>query len=225
VQGDNAAPVASAQTGNPAGSAGSRTAEHPPKGLKGHFGALRRGEITTGLIKVVAVLAGAAVAAALNQPGQARSKSKAEPDKTGGKGHTRLGTFVGWATDTALVAGLANLINLLDLRPGRALKAAALVAATTIPAKGGPLAAGSLVAMAAAAPSDLHEQTMLGDCGANALGSAAGLAAARSWPRRVKVAAVAGIVGLTLASERHSFSKIIAQKPWLDRLDRLGRRP
>src|SRR5699024_8712013 len=88
------------------------------KGLRGHLGALRRGRLTTGALKAAGIpllaLAGAAASPA-----------------------PRGGAMV--LADAALTAGCANLANLLDLRPGRALKvilpAAALLAA--------PAAAGS----------------------------------------------------------------------------------
>jgi hypothetical protein len=66
---------------------------------------------------------------------------------------------------------------------------------------------------------------MLGDTGANALGALLGVGlAARTGPvgRAVLLAAVAG---LTLASERVSFTKVIAGTPGLRELDGLGRRP
>ena len=65
---------------------------------------------------------------------------------------------------------------------------------------------------------------MLGDAGANALGAMLGAAAAR-LPRLTRVVMLAGIAGLTAASEKVSFTKVIEQTPALHRLDMLGRRP
>jgi len=50
---------------------------------------------------------------------------------------------------------------------------------------------------------------MLGDAGANALGAMLGAAAAASLPRSGRVAVLAGIVALTAASEKISFTKVI----------------
>ena len=66
---------------------------------------------------------------------------------------------------------------------------------------------------------------MLGDAGANALGAMLGAAAAASLPRRRRVAVLAGIVALTAASEKVSFTKVIQRTPPLHWLDMLGRRP
>ncbi len=74
-----------------------------------------------------------------------------------------------------LVAGTANLLNLLDLRPGRAAKAGVLAAAATLRGPGGGLVAGPLGATLAVLPDDLGERVMLGDAGANALGALLGL--------------------------------------------------
>ena len=66
---------------------------------------------------------------------------------------------------------------------------------------------------------------MLGDAGANALGAMLGAAARpaaavrRGWP------CSAGVAGLTAASEKVSFTKVIARTPALHWLDMLGRRP
>jgi len=72
-------------------------------------------------------------------------------------------------------------------------------------------------------PEDLGERAMLGDCGANALGAMLGAAAA-GLPRPARIALLAGITGLTAASEKVSFTKVIEQTPALRRLDMLGRR-
>jgi hypothetical protein len=74
-------------------------------------------------------------------------------------------------------------------------------------------------------PDDLGERAMLGDGGANALGAMLGAAAAVSLPRPARLALLAGIAGLTAASEKVSFTKVIASTPALHWLDMLGRRP
>jgi len=187
------------------------------KGLRGHLGAMARGEVTTGGLKVLGIGAGALVAAALAVPGK----------DAAGRPVPRGGYLLDVATSGALVAASANLLNLLDLRPGRALKAATLVA--------GPLALGSgagaggaaavLGTAGAAFDQDLAETDMLGDGGANALGAALGAALVLSAPRRVRLAALGLVVGLTVASEKVSFTRVIERTPVLRELDALGRRP
>ncbi|WP_425954152.1 hypothetical protein [Xylanimonas sp. McL0601] len=179
------------------------------KGLRGHLGALAEGRLTTGGLKVLGIGATSLVAAAV--------------------GTRRTGSSSRWVGDVvvngALIAGTANLLNLLDLRPGRALKASAALA--TVPVGGSLAAAGTgavLGAGAAAWPRDLGESDMLGDGGANALGALLGTRLALGLPRPLRLAALAGVVGLTLASEKVSFSKVIAETPWLKAVDDLGRR-
>ncbi len=190
------------------------------RGFRGHLGALAHGEVTTGAVKIGGIGATGVAAAAL----------------TGGPA-------VDVALNAALIAGSANLLNLFDLRPGRALKVA-LVAG--LPLGVGPLvrargrwpagsrrsaepaAAGAAAVIGAGAallPADLGEQAMLGDAGANALGALLGTAAAGGLSRRARIATLAGITGLTAASEVVSFTKIIQRTPPLHWLDMLGRRP
>lgn len=187
----------------------SRTA----KGLRGHLSALARGEVTTGGLKVLGIGATSLVAGAVltGRPGP------------GGRDRTLWAVDV--ATTGALIATAANLVNLLDLRPGRALKATAVTGAVLAPTAGGPVAAAALGAAAAALPGDLAEEDMLGDGGANAVGAALGVAAALAAPRPVRLALLAGQVALTLASERVSFTAVIARTPGLRHLDAWGRRP
>ncbi|MFC4556475.1 hypothetical protein [Georgenia faecalis] len=179
------------------------------KGLRGHLGALARGEVTTGALKIAGIGAGALLAAAtLPRPG-------ARP----------LARVVDVALDGALIAGTANLLNLFDLRPGRALKVG-LGGGTLVALAGGPgapAAAGLAGVCLAALPTDLAERTMLGDTGANAVGAALGTALA-AGSRTRRAAALAGVVGLTLASERVSFTAVIEGNPVLRRLDRWGTR-
>ncbi len=222
------------------------------KGLKGHLGALAHGQVTTGVIKIAGIGASALAASAL----------------VGSKATSMGGKVADLALNTVLIAGAANLANLLDLRPGRALKATVLVAAplsyfscadaktpasgasvtsatasVTSGASGAPSATPAAPASASAASAqrllasglnaaaitalveDLQETTMLGDTGANAAGALLGtsLAANDSW--KLRLGATLGVVGLILASEKVSFSKVIAANPALNWLDQLWRRP
>lgn len=209
------------------------------KGLKGHLGALAHGQVTTGVIKIAGIGASALAASAL----------------VGSKATSVGGKVADLALNTVLIAGTANLANLLDLRPGRALKATVLVAtplsyfscaAAKTPAwetSGAPsatpaapasasgasaqrlLASGLNAAAITALVEDLQETTMLGDTGANAAGALLGtsLAANDSW--KLRLGTTLGVVGLILASEKVSFSKVIAANPALNWLDQLWRRP
>lgn len=184
------------------------------RGLGGHLRALRRGEVSTGAVKVGGLAAtGLLAAAALpGRPGERVSGA---------------GQLVDVALSGALVAGTANLVNLLDLRPGRALKAVVGLGALTA-LRGGPagrLAASAVGAAAASLPDDLGERAMLGDTGANAAGALLGLAWVRGLSRPARLLALAAVTGLTLASERVSFSAVIDRTPALRAVDQLGRRP
>jgi len=71
------------------------------RGFRGHLGALAKGEVTTGAVKLGGIGATGLVSAVLLGGGPADV-----------------------AINAGLVAGGANLLNLFDLRPGRALKVA-----------------------------------------------------------------------------------------------------
>ncbi|NED51667.1 hypothetical protein G3I24_12215, partial [Micromonospora aurantiaca] len=80
-------------------------------------------------------------------------------------------------------------------------------------------------ASAALVGDDLGERVMVGDSGANALGALLGVSlAARTGPLgRAGVLAV--LAALTAASEKVSFTQVIARTPGLRHLDELGRLP
>jgi UDP-GlcNAc:undecaprenyl-phosphate/decaprenyl-phosphate GlcNAc-1-phosphate transferase len=170
------------------------------RGFRGHLGALRHGEVTTGAVKLGGI---------------------------GATGLATAGLAGGSPADVVinagLVAGGANLLNLFDLRPGRAIKVAA-VSGALLGAAGQDSVAAPLGAALALLPEDLGERAMLGDAGANALGAMLGASAA-GLSRPARIALLAGITGLTAASEKVSFTKVIARTPALNWLDMLGRRP
>ena len=172
------------------------------KGMRGHLSALRRGEVTSGVVKV-AVIGAAGLAAA-------GAVSDDWPD-----------TLIGGAA----VAGHANLLNLLDLRPGRAVKVAVAHAPLMLSAPAGAVAAAGLGAGSALLADDLGERTMLGDAGANALGAILGLAMVARASRAARLVHLGVVTALTLASEKVSFTQVIGRTPVLRELDQLGRRP
>lgn len=215
------------------------------KGLKGHLGALAHGQVTTGVIKIAGIGASALAASAL----------------VGSKATSVGAKAADLVLNTVLIAGTANLANLLDLRPGRALKATVLVAAplsylscaaAKTPASGASdapsvkpvspasaasaqrfsgasaqrlLASGLNAAAITALVEDLQETTMLGDTGANAAGALLGTALAANDSWKLRLGTALSVVGLILASEKVSFSKVIAANPALNWLDQLWRRP
>lgn len=168
------------------------------KGLRGHLGALRQGRLTSGVVKVVG-LGAVGLVAALLRPGRR--------------------ALLDVVVDAGLIAGSANLLNLLDLRPGRALKAG-VVGAVALGVSGPAGAALGLL------PADLRERSMLGDSGANAFGALLGAAlAGRLVSRSRRTTALGVLVALTAASEVVSYSAVIDATPLLRWADRLGRLP
>ena len=118
-----------------------------------------------------------------------------------------------------LVSLSANTLNLLDTRPGRALKAFFAVSALLR----GPTAAYGPVAVLLG-PYDLREMTMLGDAGSNALGAVLGYGSVVRLTGRGRRLAIAALAGLTVAGELRSLGELIERTPVLSHLDRLGRR-
>ncbi len=176
--------------------------EHAAKGFRGHLGALKEGRVTSGLVKIAGVGAAGLVAAAALLPGR-----------------RKVDVLLG----AGVIAGAANLFNLLDLRPGRAIKAGIIAGTPLAAGKGGGAAAGALGAAGALLAADLGEEIMLGDAGANALGAVLGTAYVARTGTFGRLAALAGLVALTAASEKVSFTQVIERTPALRAIDRLGR--
>ncbi|MFG2075050.1 hypothetical protein [Nonomuraea maritima] len=179
------------------------------KGFKGHLSALARGQVTSGAVKILGIGATGLVSAALVSRGP-------------------VDTLINGAT----IAGAANLANLFDLRPGRAVKVGLLTGGPLLAASvlrdrpaAAALAAVPLGAAAALLPDDLGERAMLGDAGANSLGALLGLAAVVGLGKPGRYAVLGTVVALTAAAEKVSFTKVIAGNPVLNRIDLLGRRP
>jgi len=178
-----------------------------PRGFRGHLGALAKGRVTTGSLKLIG---GAALALAV------------------------VGPFVGerplrLVADACLVALCANLANLFDRAPGRVVKVAALGFVAVVAVAGARARLGA-VAVAVGASlgllvDDLRERLMLGDAGANALGAVLGLGLVLTARPLVRTIALVVVVALNAAGEMVSFSKVIDAVPPLRAIDRAGRLP
>ncbi|MGE5702669.1 MAG: hypothetical protein ACM32O_09090 [Clostridia bacterium] len=130
---------------------------------------------------------------------------------------------------TFLLALFTNIINLFDLRPGRAIKVFWLfllvlvlltqqAAAWVVWPWELPLLTATLLFYV----SDARGKVMLGDSGSNYLGFVLGYYAIIVLDFPVKVALLVLLVVLHLIAERFSFSQVIASVGWLHKMDRLG---
>jgi UDP-GlcNAc:undecaprenyl-phosphate GlcNAc-1-phosphate transferase len=194
------------------------------KGLKGHLGELAHGRLTTGGLKVLGIGASGLVAGALalrSAPQAGLSDSSGSSDA--GPGGELLLRVVDTVTAGAVVAGCANLLNLFDLRPGRALKVVLLNAPAALSSPGGVLVGAAGGAAIGLINDDLAGRSMLGDTGANAVGALLGTAVVARSGRGRRLAVLAGIAALTIASEKVSFTRVIAATPGLREFDQLGR--
>lgn len=141
-----------------------------------------------------------------------------------------------WLIIRALVIVLgANLINLLDLRPGRATKVYLLCGVfISLALLVDPQALAGTVylffslfmigmALIWLVP-DLKAMGMLGDSGSNMLGASAGIGLVVLLPPAGQAIAAGVLLALNLVSEKWSFSKIIDAVPPLRWFDGLGRK-
>jgi UDP-GlcNAc:undecaprenyl-phosphate/decaprenyl-phosphate GlcNAc-1-phosphate transferase len=175
-----------------------------PRGWRGHARALREGSLSTGAVKALGALALAAYAIS----GQGLESWR-------------------YLADVALLILATNLFNLLDLRPGRAEKALALLGAglclgawTLAPLEllgifAGPVLVGAWFT--------LRERAMLGDTGSNLLGAIAGVWLLTTLGGDARLVALAAIAALTIYGELRSVSATIESVPPLRWLDSLGR--
>ncbi len=134
------------------------------------------------------------------------------------------GALVPWALSTMVIALAANTINLLDLRPGRAIFSFFVCMVAVVAAALGSLSApfvlaGVVVATAAVAYFDSTARAMLGDVGSNALGAVVGITIAIDGSILAKAVAVSIFLIINAYSERRSITKLIAGNRALSYID------
>lgn len=182
---------------------GSTRAEQP-RGWRGHARATMRGRFSTGALKA----AGSLGAALFVLSGRGASAGE-------------------YLLSVALLVLATNFFNLLDLRPGRSIKALILVGAgvTIGSADVHPLWTVGLFAgpVLILLPFDLRERAMLGDTGSNVLGAVAGLLLVLTLSTLGQAIALGVIALATVYGEFRSLSELIERTPILRQIDSLGR--
>jgi UDP-GlcNAc:undecaprenyl-phosphate/decaprenyl-phosphate GlcNAc-1-phosphate transferase len=179
-------------------------ASPPPRGWRGHGAALLEGHFSTGALKAL--------------------------------GAAGLALFVLSRLDLStvhylLAAGVlvlaTNLFNLLDLRPGRAVKALVLlgVALTLGASDLHPLwALGVFIGpVVVAGLYDVREHGMLGDTGSNVIGALAGAWLVLTLSTAGDAIALALLAAITAYGEFRSISELVERTPGLRELDSIGR--
>lgn len=133
-----------------------------------------------------------------------------------------------WVLHASLIVLLTNQINLLDLRPGRAMKGfgvyAILILSQTHTDMPLMLWLPIVLTVFYIFQGDIRGKVMLGDTGSNVLGFAIAFWVVVTASLMLKVTLV--VVGLViqLYAEKNSISALIQKTPVLYWLDRLGRR-
>lgn len=180
-----------------------------PRGVRGHLRVAASGRLSTGVLKGVGTLAISLLTAsneAIVGPGAGAAQVLAA---------------------AGVLALSAHAFNLLDLRPGRSLKALGLlgVGLTVASLELTPLwvLGAFLGPLLVLAPLDLRERIMLGDTGAGAVGALAGLWMVLALPPLASAGALALLVCAATYGEFRSISALIERTPLLRGLDSLGR--
>jgi len=174
------------------------------RGWRGHGSDVLSGALSTGLLKAGGTL-GLALLVASSLPG-----SDAE-----------------FLLAAAVLVLATNTFNLLDLRPGRSVKAFVLLGIGLTASTGNTAALAGLGIFAGpvlvAGWFDLREKAMLGDAGSNAIGAIAGLWLVLTLDTNGQLIALGVLLVINLFGEFRSISNVIEKVPGLRHLDSLGR--
>lgn len=179
--------------------------ENKAKGIKGHGILLLKGMFTSGGIKA---LIGIAVSFIISLTLHNRGYSLI------------LNTF--------LISMMQNFINLLDLRPGRAIKAYLFLSLITLPfilfsSAFTGINSGIIVALLFYLPYELKEKCIMGDIGSNVLGILLGIIIAASKSFLLKIIVLSFIAIAQIYAEKKSISYLIEGNSILKFIDMIGR--
>ncbi len=176
-------------------------------GFKGHFKSLFTGRLTTGALKaIVGLLVSFIISSNLTS------------------------NFLETVINTLTIALFTNFFNLLDLRPGRAIKV--YIFSFLV------ISLGLVIIQKAVAilpfmpllgiiigymPYDLKARCMMGDAGSNVLGISIGVLITSTFGLYVKILVLAFLIGIHVFTEKYSLTDLIKNNRFLNYLDNLGR--
>ncbi|MBO3443741.1 glycosyl transferase [Clostridium sp. CCUG 7971] len=172
-------------------------------GLKGHFKSLLKGSLTTGGFKA---LFGGFIGIVISL---GVSKS--------------IGDLI---INTLIIALSTNLMNLLDLRPGRAIKVYLIIMVSIFITLTGFTKALPLLILPnvlAYFGYDLKAKAMMGDTGSNVLGISIGILFVLGYSLKVRLLWLAFLIFIHILTEKYSLTKIIEKNKVLNFIDKLGR--
>lgn len=177
---------------------------HSIKGLRGHFKVLLKDfKLTTGAFKAITITLACLVFTL--------SISK---------------NILFLILNVLILILTTNSFNLLDLRPGRAIKFFIITSVLLLmlfPFKYHSFLLFSLASIIAYLPLDFKGKIMLGDAGANLLGILIGISIIINFSLIVKIIILMFLVFLHIYAEKRSLSSLIEQISWLRFIDELGR--
>ena len=172
-------------------------------GLKGHFKSLLNGKLTTGGFKALfGGFVGLVVSVCISS------------------------SIVDIIVNTLIIALSTNLMNLFDLRPGRAIKAYLVIMIPIYITLTGYTKVFPLLILPnvlAYFNTDLKARGMMGDTGSNVLGISIGVLMALGYGIKVRLAWLVFLILMHLITEKFSLTKIIEKNRVLKFIDNLGR--
>ena len=172
-------------------------------GLKGHFKSLLNGKLTTGGFKALfGGFIGLVISIAISK------------------------NIYDIVINTLIIALSTNLMNLLDLRPGRAIKgylSISIVLLFTLGEYTRNLLLLIFPNVIAYFNQDLKAKAMMGDTGSNVLGISIGILFVMGYPLKVRLIWLAFLIFIHILTEKYSLTKIIENNKFLNFIDKLGR--
>lgn len=172
-------------------------------GLKGHFKSLLKGRLTTGGFKALfGGFVGLIISVAISK------------------------NITDIIVNTLIIALSTNLMNLFDLRPGRAIKAYLVVMIIIFVTLTGYIKILPLLILPnvlAYFNYDLKAKAMMGDTGSNVLGISIGILMAFGYTLNVRLGWLVFLILIHIFTEKFSLTKIIEKNKVLNFIDRLGR--
>lgn len=172
-------------------------------GLKGHFKSLLNGKLTTGGFKaLLGGFIGLVISIAISK------------------------NIYDIVINTLIIALSTNLMNLLDLRPGRAIKGYLLISIVLLFTLGEYTRNLLLLIfpnVIAYFNQDLKAKAMMGDTGSNVLGISIGILFVMGYSLKVRLIWLAFLIFIHILTEKYSLTKIIESNKFLNFIDKLGR--